>query len=890
MEDRSPRVEKNLRFGGEFGVADGELYQPQIHDNDRVGGYTQASSADLKQEITGQTQPYERRPPSPRKSPRGDYGYQSSASSLPISSSSSSRPTNSDPYVAEMERNAPASEFQNMTLNVSPPQNYRDSYLSSSPPHDKLQSQRAGRAPVKRKPVSSIYIPPPESEQKDPRLPLTPGSPSVRLMSSSSSVGSSNSLNQKSPVNTNVSRRAVNSTSAEPYQNSSFQDEQKPSPRKRGLWEPIMTVEEMKKNKLLPENDSSSTQGSPYSQPSDNNFDYSHPIDHTDSRQDGYSDNNNYHHHLGASSNNTQVAGNRSSVLYLDPKSTTPNFSTPTKFRGSVQFPENFDFEDAMKQQDSHKNVYAPKNAPQSQRARPMSSIELSSGYTSLSPYNNHESVIADNRSSIAIGVPDFASSDFSFSPLKQWKYHIQKNMNDLYLTTNPDSQHVNAPKAPSYYVEINYNESQALMPGVGKSKNSGKDLKNKPFSLSLINTSTSFCEVTVTRCLRGNGYGDIEDFWDITVFKNQDQITQSEKFDFSNSPRPDTARSSVNSAEKSQAYPEDSELALNRSVSVVAWKSQAYPIPQEQHYGINGGEKKADDGVRQYMFLDDRRRKWVVGNRHFHFGADVVLPEDEEMVDYDPSGEYLSTMSSNTDSGQLYSTQSGSSATGHSANSRTTRLKKRSTRVYFFAPGAGGPETDKIMAVLQQRKQVHKQIAKDITRFAHRATSSISEIIGDDDKIDPSSSPNSSPRKGKFFKSLISSPNSDSLSSGSSATYNNGNEGYNNFGVGDANPNISGNRNSIGVSYSGVSENPLGMVEKEEQDKFGWLTVFENVKNRQGLWPVVTALTLAVSYGQRTDIKEKSFQRKMKNLGKKYKEARMNVHYGHRHTRSTVN
>lgn len=91
-------------------------------------------------------------------------------------------------------------------------------------------------------------------------------------------------------------------------------------------------------------------------------------------------------------------------------------------------------------------------------------------------------------------------------------------------------------------------------------------------------------------------------------------------------------------------------------------------------------------------------------------------------------------------------------------------------------------------------------------------------------------------------------------------------------------------------MSYSGVSENPLGMVEKEEQDKFGWLTVFENVKNRQGLWPVVTALTLAVSYGQRTDIKEKSFQRKMKNLGKKYKEARMNVHYGHRHTRSTVN
>lgn len=123
----------------------------------------------------------------------------------------------------------------------------------------------------------------------------------------------------------------------------------------------------------------------------------------------------------------------------------------------------------------------------------------------------------------------------------------------------------------------------------------------------------------------------------------------------------------------------------MNRSVSVVAWKSQAYPIPQEQHYGINGGEKKADDGVRQYMFLDDRRRKWVVGNRHFHFGADVVLPEDEEMVDYDPSGEYLSTMSSNTDSGQLYSTQSGSSATGHSANSRTTRLKKRSTRVYFL-------------------------------------------------------------------------------------------------------------------------------------------------------------------------------------------------------------
>lgn len=35
------------------------------------------------------------------------------------------------------------------------------------------------------------------------------------------------------------------------------------------------------------------------------------------------------------------------------------------------------------------------------------------------------------------------------------WKYYIQKNFNDFYFTTNPDSDHLQCPKGPSYYVEV---------------------------------------------------------------------------------------------------------------------------------------------------------------------------------------------------------------------------------------------------------------------------------------------------------------------------------------------------------------------------------------------------------------------------------------------------
>lgn len=67
----------------------------------------------------------------------------------------------------------------------------------------------------------------------------------------------------------------------------------------------------------------------------------------------------------------------------------------------------------------------------------------------------------------------------------------------------------------------------------------------------------------------------------------------------------------------------------------------------------------------------------------------------------------------------------------------------------------------------------------------------------------------------------------------------------------------------------------------------YGTLTMHAHLKKRPGMWAVAAALTLAVSYGQGLDVRESSVGDKLRRFGRKYKEGRKQVYYGHWHTQS---
>lgn len=821
----------------------------------------------------------------------------------------------------------------------------------------------------------------------------------------------------------------------------------------------------------------------------------------------------------------------RSSVLYMGSNNAVPNFSTPTQFRStsissignnsgsssggvdgthgvsganganpiSVKNSNNSDFGDNRRDQQSQRPVSMIEMSQSSMYILDDGTLVTTSNtdnsYNTYDSYNQHQHLPIPHDASIAVGVPKFTtatgptmlsatsgagatfSSDFSPSALKQWKYHIQKNMADFYMTTNPDSDHINAPKAPAYYVELKTGEAVSSIAlsgvvvgnhggssfgsenktgsfssnivggsligsgsslGIGSSSKNkeGRDLPLRVFTMALINVSTQFKEVEVTRCFRNDLHGNsYEDFFDITVYKKKDHLDQSEQFDFAQVPKNKTDLYTVGGGSGSEVdetllRKKQSYNDYNDNDSVVAWQAQAFAVPpgkrygtyessavaplhssssavgagtssltsssglnyhslkpilsnagssfsRELHAGISslnnlrsgfsfGGDshnkyereglesgvnrdekekkdsdKKNDYTFRQYIFADDRGRQWVVGNRQMHFGSDVVLPEDSDEMEM--SGVECSSGSNSSKINKFNNFSSPSFGGGNanetgassgliipgtnanashanivsnaistSSGSSMTRVKKRSTRVYFFSPGPNGSQSDKVMAVLQRRKQIHKQLVKDFSRFAHRATASINDRIDRIDKSDKFERGEKHERNERgeridkwddmhedsgsakrFFKSLVSSssasssaPDQNSLSNTAHNKTLNNNDNICNTNV---NTHINTQPPPMGVTYVNIPENPLTMVEEEDQDKFGWLTVFENVKHRSGLWPVVTAMTMAVAYAQRIDTKERSLQEKFKNLGRKYKEARKNVYYGHRHTQSSV-
>lgn len=542
----------------------------------------------------------------------------------------------------------------------------------------------------------------------------------------------------------------------------------------------------------------------------------------------------------------------RTSVLYLERNSATPNFSTPTNFRHSVQIPA------------SHQGGFFESL---SQRYSNTSDEDHYEPYEPPSSYKNEIPREASHRNSVAIGVSESLDFGFSPSPIKQWKYHIQKNLKDFYLTTNPDAKHIAAPRAPSYYVEVDVNTNKS---GTGQ----------HGFTLSLVNPLKGFCEISVTRRFRER---TDEEFFDIVTYKEREQADKSDEFDFSNSPSrsPNITEGAYNEeqdqleklkavdlskfmSQDAPSSPQSSQRAQNSSngsprsateEGVVSWQGSAMPM----HTTIEGTFGTIQ--IKQYKLLDQRGRQWVVGNRYDHHDFNFS-GGDEESEELEPVTSRMGSMSDG-------------------------KHRKKSTRVYFFAPGYGGSESDKIMAVLKRRKQVHKQIAKDISRFAHKTTHSISEkleaAVDEGDSRNGGTSPHKAFFRGKFSK----------LSSGSTTSINNSSHLSNNTSGITVNQNqFTGSQETLtaqGLTYSNTPSNPLSMTEEENQDKFGWLTLFENVKNRPGMWPLVVAMSMAVSFSQRLDKKENSIQQKMKNLGRKYKEARLQVYHGHRHTRSAV-
>lgn len=337
-----------------------------------------------------------------------------------------------------------------------------------------------------------------------------------------------------------------------------------------------------------------------------------------------------------------------------------------------------------------------------------------------------------------------------------QWRYHIQKNLRDFYLTTNPDSDHIHCPVGPSYYVDMQPCQ--------------GKDLcgpEGQPlFTLTLLDPITEAPKISVRRgFIAGDGGSE---YFNVYMYTMEGKIEWE---------------------------------------AVATAVVPATTASEKEHGGINSiiGGKKKHFAARQFVFKDPSSGiSYIVGNRSdgHRLNISVKTEEDEEFeVEEDDSGSVI---------------KSG----------------KKSTKVYFYRPAtAGDPKLpEKILAVLQRRKQFHKKLMKDLASFDTK-------------------------------RLLASSPNKRADAYGGDGVIDDGEDGTANF---------------------------------------GWLTLFEAVRatpqpgnvnsaNRDHLWQLVVALTFAVSYSQRIDTKVRSVGERLKKLGRKYKDGRFQVMYGHRHTQSSV-
>lgn len=579
------------------------------------------------------------------------------------------------------------------------------------------------------------------------------------------------------------------------------------------------------------------------------------------------------------------------------------------------------------------------------------------------------------------IRSPTYEDPRRCFSPAKNWKYHIQKNMGNFFMTTNPDLKHINAPKAPLYHVQIRNGEevlSKAITTLICEKKKDVKNLISRTFTMSLVNMDTQFEEVSITRCFRNDLHGGFEDFYDITVFKQPDQDDQNNEPELLSLFQAEGLQTGYgvnikeNSGPKAQTDYSNSEAGFKKisdTRSIVAWRAQAFAVPSIQYYGIqssssmfdfgshykvlkpmianagasferelhNGinslasltghsfGEKARDkeftsyrkdqkdnDSFRQYEFLDNNHKKWVVGNREVHFDSDSMVEDDSD--DSDDSGpsenlddnityltsttnercEVLSTTSTNNSEGGL-----SVSSDPTKSSSKRIRIKKRSKRVYFFSPGLSGPQSDKMFAVLQRRKQIHQQIGKDISRIAHRATTSISEPVTEHierrnkagQSVRGESHESKDDSSGSFeisgqtkFKTAMSSlglkRSANPVASIQSST----------FGYCDQQEHLTPsqslessteNQSVLLMATAEVedSSDPVRMDKDEDENKFGWLTMLEKTKKQAGLWPIVISMTMAVAYSQRMDDKERSLHVKMKGIGGRYSKARRSMY-----------
>jgi hypothetical protein len=59
------------------------------------------------------------------------------------------------------------------------------------------------------------------------------------------------------------------------------------------------------------------------------------------------------------------------------------------------------------------------------------------------------------NNPMVTSPVDDESNDELDDSNVRHWKYHALKYSKDIYLTTNPDQQHISMPVGPSYYVDV---------------------------------------------------------------------------------------------------------------------------------------------------------------------------------------------------------------------------------------------------------------------------------------------------------------------------------------------------------------------------------------------------------------------------------------------------
>lgn len=489
----------------------------------------------------------------------------------------------------------------------------------------------------------------------------------------------------------------------------------------------------------------------------------------------------------------------------LPPKDHKAIRSSKPAYRNSIQLPPTEFFKEPI-----HSRPLNPHTSTKSfSRARPLSYIEYQSQPLDWQQYENRRAsnvpiLKGPITGSIATGVPTFTLLEPPHLG-KQLRYHIMKSPKDLYMTTNPDFEHMHCPAGPSYYVDI-------IQAGPNNSGHLG-------FSLSFIDPTKRYCEMMVTRLFTPND----EEYFDVISFKNPN-AKPPQLFDFSQ-PKPLAeeiykGEDMVNLAR--QVYNSTGGVQVSSAKPEVAWRGRAMPrfFTGDDSNGSKMSGKKSSP--RQFTFQDNRGRMWIIGSRNdIQEGPQHSYEDDED----DEGGK---------------------------------RVKRDASNIYCFMPGPGGPETDKIVAVLQHAK-AGKTIKKDSNKRGNSSRTSSGEQPELKGVVDYEVE-GASPKRRGFFKSGSHVRGSVDSSGG---------------GVG-------GGYNLGGISHIDGAE--------EDDDiaaKFGWLTISEDVKTRPGMWLVSIALTLAVAYDQPMDVKDKSMAEKFKRLGRKYREGRMQVFYGHRYNQS---